>query len=514
MRRSPRPRSPSRGAAYKPDAKWPLKVTTPSPTRTAGPTARGYSYQTSPNEKRDVGADVRRANDAWTVAIYDMAQAVGEKRGAQVSLIYGKLLPKGRKPRIVRRPTRRTSSTTRAWPRSEVRRDVDEAHPACPASPSASTRTAASCSPTASACASWASRRRPTRDTRYMIASNTKAMATLMLAKLVDEKKLAWDTPAVKVAASFKLGERRRHEPGPDQASHLRVHRHAAPGPRVAARVRRASPPRRPWPCWGPCSRPATSASCSSIPIPWPRPPASSAATSRIPPSTRRRVRQGDADAGVRSAGHDVHDLRFRQGPARQRRGGHAPDIDGQPALAESPRQPVHRAGASRGRGLELGERRDEVRRHGARRRQAARRQDATSRGTRCSPGARRRSPSDRRHLRHGPDRQHPVRHARRPSRRRHDRLPQRHDVAARARRRRGHPDQRRPRLAHPHASAASCWRCCSTATRRPTARSRPPQVVLRRAGRRAQAVDRAAAAADAASSLRPTRTRRLPGSS
>ena len=32
-------------------------------------------------------------------------------------------------------------------------------------------------------------------DTLFMIASNTKALTTLMLAKLVDEGKLTWDTP-------------------------------------------------------------------------------------------------------------------------------------------------------------------------------------------------------------------------------------------------------------------------------------------------------------------------------
>jgi CubicO group peptidase (beta-lactamase class C family) len=35
---------------------------------------------------------------------------------------------------------------------------------------------------------------RPDADTLFMIASNTKAMTTLMLAKLVDEKKLTWET--------------------------------------------------------------------------------------------------------------------------------------------------------------------------------------------------------------------------------------------------------------------------------------------------------------------------------
>ncbi len=116
-------------AAYKPDAKWPLKVTTPVADKDGWTDRKSYSYQTSPNEKRDVGADVRRANDTWTVAIYDMAQAVGEKRAAQVGLIYGKLLPKGRTPRVVRRqegePARRRA------PGAELRKfveDVDEAH--------------------------------------------------------------------------------------------------------------------------------------------------------------------------------------------------------------------------------------------------------------------------------------------------------------------------------------------------------------------------------------------------
>jgi len=42
-----------------------------------------------------VGVDVQQAAGVWTVAIYDMAQAVGGKRMAQVGLIFGSLLPRG-----------------------------------------------------------------------------------------------------------------------------------------------------------------------------------------------------------------------------------------------------------------------------------------------------------------------------------------------------------------------------------------------------------------------------------
>jgi CubicO group peptidase (beta-lactamase class C family) len=43
-------------------------------------------------------------------------------------------------------------------------------------------------------------------DTRFMIASNTKGMATLLLATLVDEGKLAWDRNVTDVYPGFRLG--------------------------------------------------------------------------------------------------------------------------------------------------------------------------------------------------------------------------------------------------------------------------------------------------------------------
>ena len=44
-------------------------------------------------------------------------------------------------------------------------------------------------------------------DTLFMIASNTKSMTTLLLATLIDEGKLSWDTPVVQVMPDFKLGD-------------------------------------------------------------------------------------------------------------------------------------------------------------------------------------------------------------------------------------------------------------------------------------------------------------------
>lgn len=44
------------------------------------------------------------------------------------------------------------------------------------------------------------------KDTAFMIASNTKGMATLLLSTLVDEGKLAWDQKVTEVYPSFRLG--------------------------------------------------------------------------------------------------------------------------------------------------------------------------------------------------------------------------------------------------------------------------------------------------------------------
>ncbi|HZM14433.1 MAG TPA: serine hydrolase domain-containing protein [Candidatus Krumholzibacteria bacterium] len=192
--------------AYKPGAQWPLKVTTPIADKDGWTDRKAYSYQTSPNEKRDVGVDVRRANDTWTVAIYDMSQAIGEKRAAQVGLILGKLLPKGRSRESFAGKKANVLDDARL---AELRRFV-ETSMKLTGVPGVSVGIYQNGRVVLAEGFGVRELGKPSKvdaDTRYMIASNTKAMATLMLAKLVDEKKLAWDTPAAKVLPSFKLGD-------------------------------------------------------------------------------------------------------------------------------------------------------------------------------------------------------------------------------------------------------------------------------------------------------------------
>jgi len=191
---------------YKPDARWPLKAITPIADRDGWTDRKGYSYQSSPNERRDVDVDVRRANDVWTVTISDMAQAVGEKRAAQVALIYGKFLPKGyTRESFAGRKAHRLDAARIA----ELGRFV-ETSMKLTGVPGVSVGIYQDGNVVFADGFGVRELSKPVKvdaQTRYMIASNTKALVTLMLARLVDAKRMAWDTPAVSLLPSFKLGD-------------------------------------------------------------------------------------------------------------------------------------------------------------------------------------------------------------------------------------------------------------------------------------------------------------------
>jgi CubicO group peptidase (beta-lactamase class C family) len=192
-------------AAYRPDAKWPLKVTNDYPDKDGWSNIRSYSYVTSPNEKRSVSASARRAADTWTVVIYDMEDAVGEKRGAQVSLILGRLLPKGyaRESFAGKKPNKLDAKRL-----AELAAFVDNGRKrlGVPGVSIGVIQDGKVVFADGFGVRDIGSATKPDADTLYIIASNTKALTTLMLAKLVDERKLTWDTPVTTLLPSFKLG--------------------------------------------------------------------------------------------------------------------------------------------------------------------------------------------------------------------------------------------------------------------------------------------------------------------
>ena len=192
--------------AYKPDAKWPVKVTNDLPDRDGWSRRRVYEYQTSPNEKRGVAAVVSYSGSSWTVAIEDLADAVASKRGAQVALIFSRLLPKGYSRESFAGKTANKLDSARI---AELSRFVEHGQKelGVPGVAVGLVQDGKVIFADGFGVKDLGGTDKPDGDTLFMVASNTKAMTTLLLAKLVDEHKITWDTPVTQLLPTFKLGD-------------------------------------------------------------------------------------------------------------------------------------------------------------------------------------------------------------------------------------------------------------------------------------------------------------------
>ncbi len=193
-------------AAYRPDAAWPLKATTPSPDKDGWEGREQHVYQTSPNEKRSVVAGTMRHGDRWTVWIYDMADAVGEKRLAAVQLVFGRLYPKGYERESFAGRKAHVLDEARI---GELKAFVERAQEALrvPGVSIGLVQGGKTVFAGGFGVREIGKAQKVDEKTLYIIASNTKAMTTLMLGKLVDDGKLTWETPVTSVFPQFKLGD-------------------------------------------------------------------------------------------------------------------------------------------------------------------------------------------------------------------------------------------------------------------------------------------------------------------
>lgn len=192
--------------AYAPARTWPLQVASDVAPRDDWDQIRIYNYETSANDKRSVTAIAYRHDSQYTVLIYDMANAVGEKRASQLRAISDRLLPKGYK--------RESFAGKTAHPLDDARVDtlkafVDNARKAYDV-PGVAIGLIDHGKVVFAGGFGVRELGKPTpvdADTLFMIASNTKALTTLMLAREVDQQRFTWNTPVVKVMPSFKLGD-------------------------------------------------------------------------------------------------------------------------------------------------------------------------------------------------------------------------------------------------------------------------------------------------------------------
>jgi CubicO group peptidase (beta-lactamase class C family) len=191
---------------YKPDARRAVRLTSPVPPGDGWDERASLAYETSPAEKAEVAALTLRKGAAWTVMILDGADATLNKRAAAVGLIQSSLRPAGYAAetfagRTAHRLTPERIQALRdfiaqsakeldvpgvgialidqgkvVWEGGYGVRELGHDEPV-------------------------------DAHTKFMIASNTKGMTTLMLSVLADEGKLRWGEKVVDLYPTFRLGD-------------------------------------------------------------------------------------------------------------------------------------------------------------------------------------------------------------------------------------------------------------------------------------------------------------------
>jgi CubicO group peptidase (beta-lactamase class C family) len=190
---------------YKPGTKRPVKLVTPRPAREGWDERHVFDYETSPNERATVQAIALRAGSNWTVVLIDASDMTAEKRGAPMGLIFGSLRPKGyQRESFAGRTPHHLDAARIAQLKEFVEMSMKEL--GIPGVGLALVDGGKVVYQGGFGVRELGKPEPVDENTLFMAASNTKGMTTLLLAELVDEKKLKWDEPVIDVYPGFKLG--------------------------------------------------------------------------------------------------------------------------------------------------------------------------------------------------------------------------------------------------------------------------------------------------------------------
>lgn len=183
-----------------------LVVATDAAPRDGWDQRRFSDYDVAANAKRVINAGAFGKDKKWTVVVMDVDQAIAEKRGAQIGKLFQRLQPAGYKHESFAGKTAHKFDAARLKTVTDfveqMRKEYDV--------PGVAIGIVEDGKVILSRGFGVRELGKPAKvdgDTRFMIASNTKALTTLMLAKLVDAGKLDWNARAEDVYPSFRLGD-------------------------------------------------------------------------------------------------------------------------------------------------------------------------------------------------------------------------------------------------------------------------------------------------------------------
>lgn len=190
---------------FDPDFAREIQISQDPPARDGWDAITVVNYKTSPAEKVAVQGIALRKGDDWTVVLINGALATVAKRSAQLGQAFGSLRPTnfeketfaGReaKPLTPERIAEVTSFVEKAMEGLEI-----------PGVGLALIEDGKIVWEGGLGTTVLGGTEKVDENTAFMVASNTKGMATLLLSTLVDEGKLAWDQKVTEVYPSFRLG--------------------------------------------------------------------------------------------------------------------------------------------------------------------------------------------------------------------------------------------------------------------------------------------------------------------
>ena len=191
---------------YKPDAKRAVRLASPVPPGDGWDERVSLAYETSPAEKAEVAALTLRKGPAWTVMILDGADATLNKRAAAVGLIQSSLRPAGYAAETFagRTAHRLTPERIQAL-RGFIAQSAKELE--VPGVGIALIDQGKVVWEGGYGVRELGHDEPVDAHTKFMIASNTKGMTTLMLSVLADEGKLRWGEKVVDLYPAFRLGD-------------------------------------------------------------------------------------------------------------------------------------------------------------------------------------------------------------------------------------------------------------------------------------------------------------------
>ncbi|PYT21487.1 MAG: serine hydrolase [Acidobacteria bacterium] len=193
-------------SAYRPDFKRSVKLVNPIPPRDGWDERKNFDYETSPNERAVIAALARRAGDQWTVVILEGTEPTFEKRGSQFGMVIQSLRPKGyERETFVGRKAMSLNPERIAEIKSFLETSMKKL-----GLPGASLALVDGGRVVFEGGFGVRELGKPApvdANTLFMAASNTKGMTTLLLSRLIDQKKLRWDQPVTEVYPKFKLGD-------------------------------------------------------------------------------------------------------------------------------------------------------------------------------------------------------------------------------------------------------------------------------------------------------------------